>query len=241
MHRRTTLVLIVIMMLTACAPAATPDRPATPTALPMLNASPAPPTSGSQTHAFHVNFAITQSTKCGDTPCDTVYVPKLLLYLRGDVTVQADGALSGDGELYFTEAEPCVTLRPDLSSCSITRATRGRISIDGERQGDQLTLKLRLIELPHFGVTMTTQHPVQGQIDVPYDSTYDQEIKQVLIAAHVFDTPFTVSPALNARSNAHLFEGRYEFGNPAAPRITQVLGGLFFIPVDTTLPEPLVP
>lgn len=208
----------------------------TPTFLPRLNGS-VTPTTASSSYIFHMNFTVDQSLACTNK-CDSVYIPKMTLYFRGKLGVTGNRA-SGDGTITIENIEPCKTLMPDLSTCQFSAGTPGSFNVAGNMQGDKIQMTLQLKDVPRLNGGMTTLHPVQGQVPIAFDSTYYEEIKQTLIKAAIFDTPFQISPqiatpGLSSQALArisHTFEGTYVFAtnDKLLTRTTHGFGTLFFI------------
>lgn len=207
----------------------------TPTSLPMHPISTVTPAVSN--HAFHINFIMDETATCpGSAKCDNAYIPKMVLYLRGNVNVAANRA-SGDGTMMFISVDACKTLLPDTSSCKVNGTTNGSFTISGQMQADKLEMTLHLREMPRISVVMTSKHP-SGPVTVAYDSTYQEEMKKVFENAKIFETPIQATPTIASGNPAAYFEGTYTFGGA---RTLHGYGGLFFIPTDSPLPKVYAP
>ena len=203
----------------------------TPTGLPRL-VVPTTPTTTMGNYAFHINFAVDQSVACSNN-CDSAYIPKMNVYFRGKISVAANRA-TGDGTMTFDHIEPCITLKPSQSSCKVNGNTAGNFTVTGNMQGDKLEMTMQLKDVPRLNVVWAT-----GTINVPMDSTYYEELKQLMLQAKIFDTPFQITPTILASgmsaqtiANAsRTFEGKYVFAtnDKSMTRTTHGFGSMFFI------------
>jgi hypothetical protein len=223
-------------------PAVSQPQPAqvaspTPTALVQLAEKNTPAVSAREKHAFHINLALDEIVKCpGSSPCDFAYLPKFLLYFRGDI--QVTGAnLDGNGIITVLDASPCQTLMPDLSSCQVKGVTEGAFSISGQAQGNQLRLTLHLEKMPALSVSMTSHHP-SGDVVLDLTPTYQEEMKKVFINAGIFEKEFQTVAALPASAPALYYDGSYTFGGT---RTLHGAGSLIFISPEMTLPKAYQP
>jgi hypothetical protein len=229
----------------------TPGGTASPGSTPAGSGS--PQGEAGTSYAFHINVNIDESGTCpGSAKCDVAFVPHSVLYFRATLTVQPSGTVTGNGTMVFVDLQPCQTLMPDVSSCSVTRASDGAFAVEGKRLAagsgrgtDTLLLTMRLKELPKVSATMTTAHP-SGPIKIPFDTTCAHLLSQMLAQARVFDSPFEVSPVvlsggvsdeMIARAS-RTFEGTFvqRTAGGSAVHTIHGLGGLFFIPPDTPGP-----
>lgn len=192
--------------------------------------TPAVSQSGSD-YAFHINFQLDEQVSCPGK-CDTAYISHMVLYLRGDVAVDANGSASGSGVMRFISVDACQTLLTDISSCSVTGFTDGAFTIEGRLNGNDLEMTLHLTAMPVLSATMMTQMP-SGSVSISLDGMYEEEIKQTLMNAGVFEKTFLVSPEISTTSSAANFEGEYVFGGN---RTMHGFGGLFFISPDMPMP-----
>jgi hypothetical protein len=211
------------------APVSVPSS--TPTGLPRI-VVPTTPTTVAGSYAFHINFAVDQSVACSNN-CDSAYIPKMNLYFRGKISVVANRA-TGDGTITFDNIEPCITLKPNQSSCKVNGNTAGSFTVTGSMQGDKLEMTMQLKDVPRLNVMWAT-----GTINVPMDSTYYEELKQLMLQAKIFDTPFQITPTILASgmpsqtiaNSSRTFDGKYIFAtnDKLMTRTTHGFGTLFFI------------
>lgn len=246
--------LILLLALCACTPAR--PRPAgtqnAPGALnpnqPQLSKptfTPLPQTVGQTAvsssesyYAFHINLALDESVTCpGTGKCDFPYITKFNLYFRGDVSSNAAGSLSGDGDIVLLDAQPCRTHMPDNSTCQVTTVSNGSFSIAGSAQDNQLHLTLHLEKMPTLGVVMTSSSP-SGDVVVDFTNTYQEEMKKMFENAGIFDQEFQATAAISTSSAARVYEGSYTF---AGTRTLHGFGSLFFINSDSALHQPYTP
>lgn len=215
----------------------------TPTILPGSGAAaPAGAQNTTGETAFHVNFLIDESVSCTGT-CDSFSIPRLVLYFRGSMAPNASGSLRGNGTMRFIGADPCETLMPNVSSCQLDGVSDGSFTAEGEAlPGGKLRLTLHLQQAPVLSGAMVTRHPVQGNITLPFDATYSQELKSLFENAKIFETPYEVQGGIGSNAAVN-WEGTYELkaSDGATVRRMHGFGGLFFISPETALPEPALP
>lgn len=213
------------------APTLTPTlTPARPSALAPSTATATP---AAAKYAFHINFLMDETTTCpGNARCDNAFIPKMILYFRGEVAVAANRVASGDGIMTFTRVDACQTLLPDTSSCKVNGVTNGSFMISGRMEGEKLRMTLHPREMPKLSVTMTSKHP-SGPVTTVLDGTYQEELKRVFANAGIFDTEIQAMPTAASGDAAAYFEGSYTFGKA---RTLHGYGGLFFIAPDAPLP-----
>lgn len=242
------LILLLIILLSACRPAQprtqTPPReqPANPqprpnsgktiTPLPQKVPVNDPAQNSANDLSFHINFTLDESVACqGDVKCDFAYVPKFIVYFRGDMSTSGSGALSGDGKMIIIDVQGCKTLLAD-NSCQVKGVTEGSFEISGSQDGDTLNLTLRLKQMPTLTVIHSIASP-SGTIEMDLTPTYQEEMTKMFENAGMFNKEFQVS-ASGTQSQLKLFEGTYTFGGT---RTLHGLGGMFYIPASTTVPE----
>ncbi len=232
------LVITVMSLIAACRPFNSSDNKRT-TPIPNMvgqgsNSSP----SAGDTKTFHINFNMEEKVVCSaDVKCDAPYVPKLSAYLRGVISTSQSGAVEGDGQIIITNAEPCQTLDAVNSSCEVQAVTGGSFKISGQVEGSQMSLTLTMVETPALQVIWTTKFPT-GDIVQDLSTTYQEEIKQLLINAGMFDKQFTLDTTNAGTTSSINFEGSYTFGGK---RTLKGFGGLIFIPNDTAMPSSFKP
>ncbi|MRS02310.1 hypothetical protein EG832_03625 [bacterium] len=226
------LMLVMIALIAACRPF-TPDNKR-PTPIPNLAGQSANDTSGSgETKTFHVNFNMEEKVACSaDVKCDAPYVPKFSAYLRGVITTSKKGAVDGDGQIIITNAEACQTLDAANSSCEVKAVSDGTFKISGQVEGTQMTLTLTMTETPALQVIWTTKFPT-GDIVQDYSTTYQEEIKQLMISAGMLEKEFSFDTTKAGTTSSINFDGSYTFGGK---RTLKGFGGLIFIPNDTAMP-----
>lgn len=220
-------------------PPPSPIPSPSPTALGRVEAATLqPPPADEAIHAFHINLLMDETITCpGEAPCDAPFLPRLNLYFRANVEVAADGALHGEGTILWADVSACETLMPGISSCDVDGATSGSFAVTGRIEGGALEMTLHLEQAPGLSATMVTQGP-NGPITIPFGTTYDEEIGQLLEEAHIFGVPITGTPELPARGPVADFEGSVTFGNM---RTLHGYGGMFFVSPDMPIPEPWQP
>ena len=169
----------------------------------------------------------------GEAPCDAPYLPNLILYFRANVDVAADRTLHGEGTIQWADVSACRTLMPDVSSCQVNGATSGSFSVTGKADGDLVQMTLHLDQAPGLSVTMVTQSP-SGQVSIPLDATYAEEIARLLEEARIFGTPIAGKAKVPASASTADFEGSCTLGDM---RTLHGYGGLFFVSPDMPMPE----
>lgn len=195
-------------------------------------------TSMGDAKTFHVNFNMEEKVVCSaDVKCDAPYVPKFSAYLRGVITPTKNGTMDGEGQIIITNAESCQTLDAANSSCEVKAVSNGTFKISGQVEGSQMSLTLTMVETPALQVIWTTKFPT-GDIVQDFSTTYQEEIKQLLINAGMFDKQFTLDTTNAGTTSSINFEGSYTFGGK---RTLKGFGGLIFIPNDTAMPSSFKP
>ncbi|MBA4379510.1 MAG: hypothetical protein C0393_02290, partial [Anaerolinea sp.] len=159
--------------------------------------TPAGSQSGSD-YAFHINLAIEWAVSCPGVVCDAAFIPRMVLYFRGNLTTQPDRSVSGTGTMTFISIDQCQTLMPGNSTCQIGEASEGSFTITGQSlgitpgaKGETLQLTLHLQELPKLPITHVVQQP-QGTLDIPMDTTFASFLGELLSNAGIFDTSFEI-------------------------------------------------
>jgi hypothetical protein len=246
--RRVLIFLILGLVLSSCSPGPKPPiktgQPAkkiifTPTVLAEINNTPNASEKKDQ-YAFHMSYAIDESVRCASgVVCDSVYIPKAILYFRGDFSVQK-GEISGQGSIFFIGIEGCQTLRADLSNCKIAGGKKGSFEISGQAQGDKASINLSLKEVPKISLIMVTKTP-SGYIEIPFESTYADNYKKLFENSGLWNNPFEATLTSQGNSVIKNFEGTItaSLKDNSASRSVHGFGGLIFIPVGTGLPAPV--
>lgn len=113
---------------TASPPTATPIAPAslsTPTPTPTrgLGGLPVTPSTTAQ-YEFHINL------DGGDDRAVAMF-KRILAYLRGTITVNADGSIKGEGRILYQDISPCEIAPPKTFTCRLVGLKEGRFFISG--------------------------------------------------------------------------------------------------------------
>ncbi len=231
------LILMLIILNSACRPFTPENKRTTP--IPNLVGQSANDASSSgEKKTFHINFNMEEKVVCSaDVKCDAPYVPKFSAYLRGVITTSKNGAVDGDGQIIITNAEACQTLDAANSSCEVKAVSAGNFKISGQVEGSQMALTMTMVETPALQVIWTTKFP-SGDIVQDFSTTYQEEIKQLMVKAGMIEKEFSLDTTKAGTTSSINFDGSYTFGGK---RTLKGFGGLIFIPNDTAMPPTYQP
>ena len=110
------------------------DRPKTiPWGVPSDGLASGPQAAATQAYAFHINFLIDESAgQCSPkVPCNVPFIPRSVLYFRGNLSVGGDRSVAGSGTMTFLDMQPCRVLMPDISSCKAAPGSPGTFTVAG--------------------------------------------------------------------------------------------------------------
>jgi hypothetical protein len=150
----------------------------------------------------------------------------------------------------FTYLDPCQTLMPANSTCTVGDPSDGSFTISGKSlgtasgaKGETLRLTLRLQELPKLPLTHTVLVPAMV---IPMDATIASFLQGLFADAGIFDTPLELlavqaSGDLSAQeieSASRFFEGAYQLSTNDGVMVHSLTaeGGLLFIRPDMPMP-----